>query len=640
MPTVIPNPAVSGVKINALDLIALTDYYNEYWNGNSYAFDAAHHTDLNRRYGWGQIAANVVNVDTGITITTGDKIFADHVNQVISQINTGYHHIDDAKLPVATISPQMITESEIISTIIHPNIISSITEIDPIKYKVDLLNLSIAEATSINTQNWEEDLEVVHKFTFTDYDDARHFFNSGGELTLELLMTAGGPASNMVWQQIFEQFDNIRIGAEGCRVVVDHAAGETQYDIMSTSSITPKGFYTGINQTSAAFATILDAGVFRYDSGNAYASAYASAYVYIYSEYNSRRIRIQLRADEVGGTFNVYVKVILVEDAEDDMLITQPITLSSGYAQPATTPLADPSNYFTAGGTMYQFINPTAPVVTEHTPWTKVNVDASEIHPDITENLVGVLNQTDYTVIYPIYPTNTSRSVGTVTVAGVDQILTTDYTVTGQVITFTTAPAASAAIVVTIFGNQLSKWTSADPGNNWVHGTAITAGSFVPGAHYSIVTLGTTTQAEWEAAGLIATVSGSFVVGDEYTISALNDVYSAGAFQIGSLYTILVTGTTDPTDFTLIGSANNTIGTTFTATGVGSGAGTATGANTDFTLIGSADSNIGTVFTATGVGTGTGAAMPTAIINTTFRATSVGTGTGTANDIIFEVPTP
>jgi len=462
MPTVIPNPAVSGVKINALDLIALTDYYNEYWNGSSYAFDAAHHTDLNRRYGWGQIASDVVNVDTGNTITTGDKIFADHVNQVISQINTGYHHIDDAKLPVATISPQVITESEIISTIIHPNIISSITEIDPIKYKVDLLNLSVAEATSINTQDWEEDLEVVHKFAFTNYNKARHFFNSGGELTLELSMTAGGPASNMVWQQIFEQFDSIRIGAEGCRIVVDNDSGETQYDVMSTSSIILKGFYTGINQLSGAFTTILDAGVFKYDTGN----TYSHAYVYVYSEYNSRRIRIQLRADEVGGTFNVYTRIILVEDAEDDMLITQPITLSSGYAQPATTPLSDPAGYFTAGGTLYQFINPTAPVVTEHTPWTKVNVDASESHPDIIENLVGVLNQTDFTVIYSLYP-NSSYTVGTVTVAGVDQKLAYDYTVAGQVITFTTAPAASAAIVVTLFGQQLGEWTATDPGNNW-----------------------------------------------------------------------------------------------------------------------------------------------------------------------------
>ena len=508
----------TGELINHTHLVELTTYYNEYWTGGSYAFDAAHHTDLNRRYGWGQIASDVVNVDTGITITTGDKIFADHVNQVISQINTGYHHIDDAKVPVATISPQVLASSELISTVVHPSIISSITEIAPIKYKVDEQNLSVAEATSINTQTWDEDLEVVHKFAFTDYDEARHFFNSGGELTLELEMPSGGPASNMVWQQIFEQFDSIRIGAEGCRVVIDDIGG-THFDVMSTSSITPKGFWTGIEVTDATaivagktytilsvadgqggaatdftligsannvvgttftatgpatgtgtvsgYTTILDAGVFRYDSGNTYEYAYAYAYVYIYSEYNSRRIRIQLRADEVGGTFNVYVRIILVEDAEDDMLITQPITLSSGYAQPVTTPtLPNSSGYFTAGGTTYQFIKPATPVITEHTPWAKVNVDASESYPDIIENLVGVLNQTDFTIAEPLYPAST-YSVGKVTVDGIDQLLTTDYIVNGQILTFTTAPAASAAIVVTLFGNQLDEWTSTDPGNNW-----------------------------------------------------------------------------------------------------------------------------------------------------------------------------
>ena len=48
---------------------------------------------------------------------------------------------------------------------------------------------------------------------------------------------------------------------------------------------------------------------------------------------------------------------------------------------------------------------------------------------------------------------------------------------------------------------------------------------------------------------------------------------SAGAFVIGTVYTILTVGTTD---FTLIGAANNNIGTIFTATGVGTGSGTAT----------------------------------------------------------------
>ncbi len=44
-------------------------------------------------------------------------------------------------------------------------------------------------------------------------------------------------------------------------------------------------------------------------------------------------------------------------------------------------------------------------------------------------------------------------------------------------------------------------------------------------------------------------------------------------FTVGTEYTILTVGTTD---FTLIGSADNVIGTVFTATGIGAGDGTAT----------------------------------------------------------------
>ena len=47
---------------------------------------------------------------------------------------------------------------------------------------------------------------------------------------------------------------------------------------------------------------------------------------------------------------------------------------------------------------------------------------------------------------------------------------------------------------------------------------------------------------------------------------------SAGSFVIGTQYKILTAGTTN---FTLIGAANNNVGTTFTATGAGSGSGKA-----------------------------------------------------------------
>ena len=57
-------------------------------------------------------------------------------------------------------------------------------------------------------------------------------------------------------------------------------------------------------------------------------------------------------------------------------------------------------------------------------------------------------------------------------------------------------------------------------------------------------------------------------------ISPLNEVsVTAGSFVTGTVYRILTVGTTD---FTLIGADSNTVGVVFTATGAGAGTGTAT----------------------------------------------------------------
>ena len=52
----------------------------------------------------------------------------------------------------------------------------------------------------------------------------------------------------------------------------------------------------------------------------------------------------------------------------------------------------------------------------------------------------------------------------------------------------------------------------------------------------------------------------------------LTTTVSAGSFVVGTLYTILSVGSTD---FTLVGAPNNVVGSSFYATGVGAGSGTA-----------------------------------------------------------------
>lgn len=61
-------------------------------------------------------------------------------------------------------------------------------------------------------------------------------------------------------------------------------------------------------------------------------------------------------------------------------------------------------------------------------------------------------------------------------------------------------------------------------------------------------------------------------------LTALSGTFTAGSFTIGTTYKIVTAGTTF---FTAIGAANNSVGTTFVATGPGSGTGTAsTGSST------------------------------------------------------------
>jgi len=368
-------------KIEAEHLNYLIRYYNEIWEepeSGPFTFDANHITGTDdRRFGWGQTPSAISPIPSGPPNAT--IVTISDINQAIAQVNAGLYHTEDDPTHSANVvglyshSHPILTDP--IPTTLYNDICDKAATLINDKYKVDWANLSLAERQDTYSNPWQLDLAIIHKFTFTDYNEARNFFNSGGELALELSMAAGGPASNMVWQTIFDQFDSIRIGAETCRVVSD-----TLWDVISTSGVN-KGFYTGIEYSTPpapkVFTTILDAGVFRYqDDNNAY------AYVYVYSEYNSRRIRIQLAADETtpGGTFNVYVKVILIEDADDTFQITQPITLTSGYVQPSTTPLPADGNasFMTEGSTLYQFIKRAAPTVTLDTAWVEGEYGAGE----------------------------------------------------------------------------------------------------------------------------------------------------------------------------------------------------------------------------------------------------------------------
>lgn len=148
----------------------------------------------------------------------------------------------------------------------------------------------------------------------------------------------------------------------------------------------------------------------------------------------------------------------------------------------------------------------------------------------------------------------------------------------------------------------------------------------------------------------------NLIIGCPYQIVAYsNSTLPATALTVGTLYKIASVG---DTDFTLIGASANTVGTVFTATGVGTGTGTVTynkilpattitvgklyqintKGSSDFTTVGSANNTVGTIFTATGIPTGEGTVIEITDF-TKVGATKVNAGSFVAGTkyIIFDL---
>jgi len=324
----------------------------------------SHTTEIARRKGWGQPA--VIPTVAQTTIIT-----AEHTNYLLAQINAGLWHIDE---DVSSLQIKRGESTSVLASIyeVLENLYDN--NIEPKKFNIDPSSKSVVNAmvtTENNSTPWQTDLYSEHKFVFTSYNEARHFFNSGGELIVDMSSGSGGTnAPSVIWNQFFDNLGIVRIGAE-----TTTNDGDNINDAPYTSVGGAKGFY---NINGDDYETIYNVAADN-DTGGAYGGEYESVYNNnpggIYSQ---RRFVLDIKGVTDSNNFEVHLKIKLIEDDDDAAIfVNANIVGEFGYAQPLETPIASESSthqfFSPVAGVDYVFLERAAPIISQVTPWTGIN---------------------------------------------------------------------------------------------------------------------------------------------------------------------------------------------------------------------------------------------------------------------------
>lgn len=364
-----------GSIIKAEHFNTMLSRFRDFWIGDTYTYDSTHSTPdpipatvPYRRHGWGQ--ADVLPSPVAV----GQIISIVEVNWLIALINVSLYHLDRTRadllvpmiaLPQGTTTPQ---ENVTVDYVYYERLMLRLDYIEQHKYdatnKVTGLGGIDIETTFGFT--WNYDLTCIYSATFGSYNEARHYFNSGGTIWFELEADGG------VWENIFNTVDTIAIGA----------------DFSTTSgfvdSVIQSGFYNilfGEDQWTTIFDVSGSTVATRIgEYGSEYGSEYFSEYGdYGTGEYSQRRLTIQGRCleDEVTGEFTIEFRVILVEDDSEDIApLANSIAITAGYEEIIDAPdfATEDTYYYSHNNNSYQFTQRTSPTMDVVQVWTDQNL--------------------------------------------------------------------------------------------------------------------------------------------------------------------------------------------------------------------------------------------------------------------------
>ena len=157
--------------------------------------------------GYGQTSTNVSVVSAGVQVSAGQW---NNLRSVMSTLNT---HTGSA-LTLQSVVAAGGTIQAFDGSSGRANISSLISTLDTNRNNADVTDMTLSSAlTSTRSTNWSTNIDHQLTMTFASEDQARYYFNSGGQIRFSGSLTGGSNPDATAWTNLLSQMGTIKMGA-------------------------------------------------------------------------------------------------------------------------------------------------------------------------------------------------------------------------------------------------------------------------------------------------------------------------------------------------------------------------------------------------------------------------------------------
>jgi len=318
-------------------------------------------TDSNRKathkFGWG--ATNITD-----TLTTGTLITAERLQFLVDRTNVSIDHINvtDSVLvfAVPTNRQDVLANTPVRAedlNLVDSKFTNTILVNDQ-HTTVDATNASALSSTAQSggpikrTSSWQHQLTGEYYWDFQSYNHARYFFNSGGQLRVNLTMSGGSTAGYYNWADVINEMGTLSFTwndvLQSSSTTVGTSENKGHYDLteyygdgdgftddqgllFTSSGVTLSGTGYGYGYGYASpYGFITGAGNYPAYSNHYAGSAYTSSYS-AYSAYQNLKFKLYGKYSLNGK--RIHFKLVL-DDISFDQTIDGTIQASISYLMP------------------------------------------------------------------------------------------------------------------------------------------------------------------------------------------------------------------------------------------------------------------------------------------------------------------